>query len=179
MSIWAPKTRPIKLRLRAGGEGGYRGWDGWMASSIKWTSTWTDSGRWWGTGRPGVLQSLGSQRVSMTERLNRNNKSWESLPFLRRNKTWYSLGLLILHLCVIETYDTTEKKKLKKTIRAHTLSGWLKNLSKCPVFIAGKRGAGEAAACCYFEELQASDQNSLWTFETPILIVSRRSEPIS
>ena len=132
-----------------------------------------------GTGKPGVLQSLGSQRVSMTERLNRNNKSWESLPFLRRNKTWYSLGLLILHLCVIETYDTTEKKKLKKTIRAHTLSGWLKNLSKCPVFIAGKRGAGEAAACCYFEELQASDQNSLWTFETPILIVSRRSEPIS
>ena len=50
-------------RLRAGGEGEDRGWDGWMASPIQWTWVWADSGRWWRTGKPGVLQSMGSQSV--------------------------------------------------------------------------------------------------------------------
>ena len=50
-------------RLRAGGEGGLRGWQGWMASPIQWTWTWVNSGRLWGTGRPGELQSTGLQRV--------------------------------------------------------------------------------------------------------------------
>ena len=49
-------------RLRAEGEEGIRRWDGWMASSIQWTWTWANSGRW-GTRKPGVLQSMGSQRV--------------------------------------------------------------------------------------------------------------------
>ena len=40
-----------------------RGWDGWMASLIQWTWAWADSRRWWGTGEPGVLKSMGSQRV--------------------------------------------------------------------------------------------------------------------
>ena len=35
----------------------------WMASLMQWTWTWANFGRWWGTGRPGMLQSLGSQRV--------------------------------------------------------------------------------------------------------------------
>ena len=50
-------------RLRAGGEGGNRGWDGWMASPTQWAWVWANSGRWWRTGRPGVLQSVGPQRV--------------------------------------------------------------------------------------------------------------------
>ena len=40
-----------------------RGWDGWMASPTRWTWVWVNSGSWWWTGRPGVLQSMGSQRV--------------------------------------------------------------------------------------------------------------------
>ena len=48
-------------RLKAGGEGDDRGWDGWMASPIQWTWIWVSSRRWWRTGRPGVLQSMGSQ----------------------------------------------------------------------------------------------------------------------
>ena len=40
-----------------------RGWDGWMASSTQWTWVWVDSGSWWWIGRPGVLQSMGLQRV--------------------------------------------------------------------------------------------------------------------
>ena len=50
-------------RLRAGGEGDDRGWDGWMASPTQWTCVWVDSGSWWWTGRPGVLRFMGSQRV--------------------------------------------------------------------------------------------------------------------
>ena len=49
--------------LGAGGEGDNRGWDGWMASLTQWTWVWVNSGSWWWTGRPGVLQSMGSQRV--------------------------------------------------------------------------------------------------------------------
>ena len=50
-------------RLRAGGEGDDRGWDGWMASLTQWTWVWVGSGSWCRTGRPGVLQLMGSQRV--------------------------------------------------------------------------------------------------------------------
>ena len=50
-------------RLRAGGEGVDRGWDGWMASPIQRTWVWAGSGRWRWTGKPNVLQSIGSQRV--------------------------------------------------------------------------------------------------------------------
>ena len=49
--------------IGAGGEGDYRGWDSWMMSLIWWTWVWASSGTWWWTGKPGVLQSMGSQRV--------------------------------------------------------------------------------------------------------------------
>ena len=45
------------------GERDNRGWDGWMASPTQWTWVWVNSGSWWWTGRPGVPQSMGSQRV--------------------------------------------------------------------------------------------------------------------
>ena len=48
-------------RLKAGGEGGDRGWDGWMASLTWWTWVWASSGSWWWTGKPGMLQSMGLQ----------------------------------------------------------------------------------------------------------------------
>ena len=49
--------------LGAGGEGDDRGWDGWMASLTQWTWVWVNSRSWWWTGRPGVLQSMRSQKV--------------------------------------------------------------------------------------------------------------------
>ena len=48
-------------RLKPDGEGDDRGWDGWMASSTQWTWVWAISGSSWWTGRPGMLQSMGSQ----------------------------------------------------------------------------------------------------------------------
>ena len=50
-------------RLQAGGEGDDRGWDGWMASWTQWTWVWINSGSRWWTGRSGMLQWMGSQRV--------------------------------------------------------------------------------------------------------------------
>ena len=59
-------------RLKAGGEGDDRGWDGWMALPIQWTWVWVNSGSWWWTGRLEVLlQSMGSQRV---------RHDWETEP---------------------------------------------------------------------------------------------------
>ena len=49
--------------LGAGGEGDNRGWDGWTASQTRWTCVWVNSGSWWWTGKPDVLQFMESQRV--------------------------------------------------------------------------------------------------------------------
>ena len=61
-------------RLKAKGERDDRGWDSWMGSLTWWTWVWTNSGRCWRTGRPGVLQPTGSQMSDMTEQLS-NSKS--------------------------------------------------------------------------------------------------------
>ena len=70
-TLWPPDVKNWLIgkdpdagkRLKAGGEGGDRGWDGWMASPTQWTCAWASSGRWRRTGKSGVLQSMGSQRV--------------------------------------------------------------------------------------------------------------------
>ena len=45
------------------GEGDNKVWDGWMASPTKWTWIWVNSRCWWWTAKPGMLQSIGSQRA--------------------------------------------------------------------------------------------------------------------
>ena len=67
LSTWCEELTHLKRpwcweRLRAGGEGDGRGWDGWMASPTQWTWVRACSGCWWWTGKSGVLQSMGSQR---------------------------------------------------------------------------------------------------------------------
>ena len=52
-----------KIEWEGEGVGEDRGWDGWMASLTQWTWVWASSGSWWCTRKPGVLQSMGSQRV--------------------------------------------------------------------------------------------------------------------
>ena len=47
--------------MEAGGERDNRGWDGWKASPTQWTWVWVNSRNWWWTGRPSVLQFMGSQ----------------------------------------------------------------------------------------------------------------------
>ena len=85
--IWPPhlksgligKDSDAGRDLGAGGEGDDRGWDGWMASLTWWTWVWVNSRSWWWTGRPGVLQFMGSQRVRhdwVTELNGRRQKTY-------------------------------------------------------------------------------------------------------
>ena len=67
--LWPPEELTHWKRLwcleglKARVEEDDRGWDGWMASPTRWTWVWVNSGSWWWTGRPVMLQSTGSQRV--------------------------------------------------------------------------------------------------------------------
>ena len=54
-------------KLKAGGEGDDRGWDGWMASLTQWTWVWASSGRWWRTGKPGMLRTTGFSESEMID----------------------------------------------------------------------------------------------------------------
>ena len=55
-------------RLKAGGEGDDRGWDGWMAPPTQWTWVWVSSRSWWWTGKPGM--PWGCKESDTTEHLN-------------------------------------------------------------------------------------------------------------
>ena len=81
LATWCEELTHLKRswcweRLKAGGEGDDRGWDGWMASPTQWTWVWVDSGSWWWTGKPDVLWFMGCKESDMTEWLN-----WSELKF--------------------------------------------------------------------------------------------------
>ena len=66
LATWCEELARLKRpwsweRLMAGGEGDHRG--GWMVSPTHWTWVWVNSGSWWWIRRPGMLQSMGSQKV--------------------------------------------------------------------------------------------------------------------
>ena len=50
---------PCWERLKSVGKGDNRGRYGRMASPTQWTWVWVNSGSWWWTGKPSVLQSMG------------------------------------------------------------------------------------------------------------------------
>ena len=91
--LWLPHVKSWLIwcweRLKAGEEGDKRGWDGWMASPTRWTWVWASSGRWWWTGKPGVLQCMGLQRVVhdwVTELNWMQGNFWN----LKKGKWWIS-----------------------------------------------------------------------------------------
>ena len=68
--LWPPDVKnwlmgkdPDAGKIEGRRRGDDRGWDGWMASLTWWTWVWASSGSWWWTGKLGMLQSMGSQRV--------------------------------------------------------------------------------------------------------------------
>ena len=78
-------------RYRAG-EGNDRGWDGWMTSLTQWTWVWVNFGSWWWIGRPGVLQSMRSQRVG---------HNWATeLNWAEPTSNWAYITKSILHSAV-------------------------------------------------------------------------------
>ena len=75
LATWCEELTHLKRpwcreRLKAGGERDDRGWDSWMASPTAWTWVWVNSGNWWWTGKPGMLQSMGYKESDTTEWLN-------------------------------------------------------------------------------------------------------------
>ena len=86
--LWPPDVRTDSLEksLMLGkieGRRKRRGWDVWMASPTQWTWVWVNSGSWWWTGKPGVLQSMGSQRVGHDWETELN---WKMVQCMERNK---------------------------------------------------------------------------------------------
>ena len=84
------KTLMLGKRLRAGGEGDDRGWDGWMASPTRWTWVWVGSRNWWWTGRPGVLRFMGSQKVrhDWATELNWISRKHSTNVYVRASTGW-------------------------------------------------------------------------------------------
>ena len=67
LATWCEELTHLKRpwcweRLKGRG-GDDRGWDGWMVSPTWWTWVWISSGKCWWTGKPGMLKSMGLQRV--------------------------------------------------------------------------------------------------------------------
>ena len=107
LATWCEELTHLKRpwcweRLEAGGEGDDRGWDGWMALPTQWTWVLVNSGGWWWTGRPGLLQSMGSQRVG---------HDWTDWLMERRNRIFrvYQFNSVIqsfMTLCVFMDCST-------------------------------------------------------------------------
>ena len=76
-------------RLRAGREEGDRGWDGWMASLTQWKWVWANPRRWWRTGKPGMLQSKGLQKVRRDLAIEQQQQSLFSCA-----RSWWSVNLV-------------------------------------------------------------------------------------
>ena len=85
--------------LGAGGEGDDRGWDGWMASSTRWTWVWVNSGSWWWTGRPGGVAKSWTWLIDWTElkaqtqRLSILLNSFAWLSASSRSSSWLSFKI--------------------------------------------------------------------------------------
>ena len=100
--LWPPdakKLTPWKRprcweRLKVGGEGYDRGWDCWMASLTQWTWVWVNSGSWWWTGKPCMLQFLWWQRVG-------HNSNWTELISLQKLCRTEGNVMMYLKCCMI------------------------------------------------------------------------------
>ena len=114
--LWLPHAKTHWKRLwcweglGAVGERDDRGWDGWMASRTWWTWVWVNSGRWWWTGRPGMLQFMGSQRIGhdwATElNLCKQNYLYGDLPFFKNQINHFMgqdklFGAKIIPKCIL------------------------------------------------------------------------------
>ena len=57
-------------RLKSGGKGDDRGWDGWKASLTWWTWVWASSSSWWWTGKHAAAYEVAKSRTRMMTELN-------------------------------------------------------------------------------------------------------------
>ena len=98
LATWCDELTHLKRpwcwkRLKVGGEGDDRGWDDWMATLTRWTWIWASSGSWWWTGKPGVLQSMGSQRVKHDWETELN---WNYFKASKESNSYFMIMYLIM-----------------------------------------------------------------------------------
>ena len=113
--IWRTDSLEETMRLGKIEGGRRRGWDGWMASWTQWTWVWVSYGNWWWTGKTGVLQSMGSQRVRqdwVTE-LNWIKTCYKYIELVEDNKWKFLISDRVLWCHIIE-----------KQILSHLTSLW-------------------------------------------------------
>ena len=94
LATWCEELTHLKRpwcweRLKAGGEGDDRGWDGWMASPTQWTWVWVSSGSWWWIGKTGMLSDPWGRKESRQDWATELN--WLILKGMR----WYLIVVLI------------------------------------------------------------------------------------
>ena len=77
------------------------GWDGCMASFTRWIWVWVSSGSWWWTGKPGVLQSMGLQRVRLdwVTELTDSHAHTEHLLLCQHLVQWLTYPFIYCRLC--------------------------------------------------------------------------------
>ena len=94
-----------------------RGWDGCMASLIQWTWAWVNSGSWWWTGRPGVLQFMGSQRVGhdWATELNWPKPLQNLIPYTRHTHT-QNLGMWDAQVTKIQFFCVLKPSQIVRSI---------------------------------------------------------------
>ena len=152
-------------RSRAEGEESVRGWDGWMASPKQWTWTWANSGRWWGIGRPDMLQSMGLERVGHDWVTEQQQNVYMGLPRWPRGKeTAYQ-------------WKRGDKSSFNPWVRRIL---WSRKWQPAPVFLPGKfhgqRSCGITKARTRLNT-QASQQEcvhvhlSLLVYPSPIFLI--------
>ena len=90
-------------RLKAGGGGDYRGCEGWMALLTKWTWIWACFRSWWWTGKPGVLQSIGSAARTLV--------CWMVIPCI--HSVWEYSGFVV-DWCALKHLLLKKKKDFHK-----------------------------------------------------------------
>ena len=144
--LWPPDENwliwkdPDAGKYWAGGELDDRGWDGWMASLTQWTWVWVDSGSWWWTGRPGVLQSMGSLRVrhDWATELNwtelRNREGGKDSKLIKAATARHKHVGSHLGVCLLIHYCRKFQKALEsmESLSGTTLSiGWKKGFELC------------------------------------------------
>ena len=106
--LWCEELTHLKRpwcweRLKVGGEGDNRWWDDWVVLPIQWTWVWVNSGSWWWTGRPGMLQSKGLQTVGhcWTSGLNWKSSRSPGISVGYFYKTWWWIEPIVNHWMIL------------------------------------------------------------------------------
>ena len=116
----------------------------WTATPTQWTWVWTSSGRWWRTGKPGVLQCMGLQRVGRNWTTNREKAMAPHSSTLARKIPWMEEpgGLQSMgSLRVGHDWATS--------LSLFTFMYWRRKWQPTPVFLPEEsQGGGSLVGCC-------------------------------